>query len=105
MATITDTELYYEGSIEIDENLIDAANMVPGERVQIVNFENGERLETYVIPGERGTGKIGLRGPAAKKGDKGDKIIIAAYALIDEKEAKKLKPKIVYVDDKNRIKK
>ena len=105
MAKVTDTELQYEGSIIIDEALLDAAEIIPGERVQVLNFENAERLETYVIPGKRGSGIIGLRGPAAKKGSKGDKVTICAYALVESKEAKKLKPRLVYVDDMNRIKK
>ncbi|MCX5725885.1 MAG: aspartate 1-decarboxylase [Candidatus Saganbacteria bacterium] len=104
MATITDTKLYYEGSIEIDENLLNASGIIPGELVMVVNFNSGKRFETYTIPGKKGAGKIGLRGPAAKMGKKGDMIIIASYALVDGLEARKLKPKIVHVDRKNRIK-
>jgi len=104
MAKVTDTELFYEGSIMIDANLMKEAGLLSGELVQILNFDNGERFETYVIEGEAGSGIIGLRGPAARKGKIGNRVIIASYAMMDEKEAKKFKAKIILLDDKNKIK-
>src|SRR5688572_20017210 len=85
---ITEAELHYVGSIAIDEDLMEAANIIDGEKVQIVNVNNGERLETYVIKGERGTGAIRLNGPAARKGQVGDVIIIISYASMEFEEAK-----------------
>jgi aspartate 1-decarboxylase len=102
MATVTETLLHYEGSIGIDKSLMKAAGIVPGEKVQVLNFNNGERFETYGIEGQKG--EISLRGPAAKLGKKGDKVIILAYTLVDPREAKKLKPKIVFVNEKNEVK-
>lgn len=97
-ATITDANLNYIGSITIDEDLMDAANLIEFEKVQVVNNNNGERLETYVIRGERGTGTICLNGAAARKAQPGDIVIIVAYAQIDFNEAKKFKPSIVFPD-------
>ena len=101
MATITDTQLHYEGSIGIDKDLIAAAGLTAGEKVQVLNFNNGQRFETYVIEG--GKGEISLRGPAARLGKKGEKLIILAYGLAEEKEAKTFKPRIIKVDDNNSI--
>lgn len=101
-ATITGLELYYEGSITIDRNLMDAADMLPGEQVQIVNLNNGERFITYTIIGERGSGVIELNGPAARLAAKGDKIIIISYGNYDDAEAKALEPVVVFVDENNR---
>jgi aspartate 1-decarboxylase len=100
-ATITDTLLDYEGSISIDEELIEKANMLPYEKVQIVNLNNGERIETYIIKGKRGSREIMLNGPAARKGYKGDKIIIITYAEMEEKEALNFKPLVLILDDNN----
>ena len=102
-ATITWTLLDYEGSITIDATLLDAANMLPHERVQVLNLSNGHRFETYVIEGEPGGGEIGLNGPAARLGEVGDKVIIVAYAVCDDAEAPGLRPVIVHVDDENRL--
>ncbi|MFH1387015.1 MAG: aspartate 1-decarboxylase [bacterium] len=99
MATITSTLLNYEGSIAIDPDLLKAAGLLAGEKVQILNFNNGIRFETYVISGEKG--EISLRGPAARLGRVGEKVIIIAYGLIEEKKAKKTKPKIIHVNNKN----
>lgn len=93
---VTEANLHYVGSITIDEDLIDAANLVVNEKVQIVNINNGERLETYVIKGERGSGEICLNGPAARKVTVGDIIIIISYASIDFNEAKTFKPTIIF---------
>ncbi|HHH53796.1 MAG TPA: aspartate 1-decarboxylase [Bacteroidetes bacterium] len=103
-ATITDANLNYEGSITIDEDLMDAAGIIAGERVQIVNNYNGERIETYVIKGERGSGTVCLNGAAARRAEIGDIVIIIAYAYMSPEEAKEFKPLTVFVDDKNRIK-
>jgi len=102
-ATITEANLEYVGSITIDEDLLEASGILPGEKVQIVNNNNGARLETYTIPGERGSGVICLNGAAARCAMKGDIVIIIAYAQMDEKEARDLKPKVVLVDEKNHI--
>jgi len=102
-ATITQTELDYEGSIEIDTDLVEAAGMLVGERVQVLNLMNGARLETYVIAGEAGSGTVCLNGPAARLGEHGDKIIVINYAICDDAEARSIVPRIVNVDDRNRI--
>ncbi|MDH5381663.1 MAG: aspartate 1-decarboxylase [Cyclobacteriaceae bacterium] len=99
---VTQAELHYVGSITIDEDLIDSAGMVEGEKVQIVNINNGERLETYVIKGIRGSGEVCLNGPAARKVQVGDVIIIISYALVDFNEAKTFKPTIIFPDGDNR---
>ena len=101
MATITSAELYYVGSIAIDKKLLKAAGIYLGEKVAVLNFDNGQRFETYVIEGK--PGEIGLRGPAARLGKKGQKLIILSYALLTTAEIKKFKSKIVFVDEKNRI--
>lgn len=100
---ITQAELHYVGSITVDEDLMDAANMIENEKVQIVNINNGERLETYLIRGERGSGKVCLNGPAARKAQVGDVVIIISYTSMDFEEAKKYKPVIVFPDDHNKL--
>lgn len=102
-ATITQAELHYEGSLTIDTELMDAADLLPYEKVSIVNINNGERLETYIIPGERGSKTICLNGAAARKGAVGDRIIIISYATMSEDEARTYKPTIVLVNEKNDI--
>lgn len=102
-ATVTEANLNYVGSITIDEDLLDAVGILPGEKVQIVNNNNGARLETYTIPGKRGSGVICLNGAAARCALEGDIVIIIAYAQMDEKEAKALEPKVVLVDKQNHI--
>jgi aspartate 1-decarboxylase len=93
--TVTEANLHYMGSITIDEDLMDGAGLIENEKVQVVNINNGERLETYVIRGERGTGVICLNGPAARKTCVGDIVIIMSYAMMDFKEAKNYKPIII----------
>jgi aspartate 1-decarboxylase len=100
-ATVTDADLNYSGSITIDEELMEKANILENERVQVLNINSGERLETYVMTGERKSGIICLNGAAARKVQKGDKIIIISYALYDENELKTNFPIIVHVDDHN----
>ncbi|HXN06269.1 MAG TPA: aspartate 1-decarboxylase [Nitrospiria bacterium] len=102
-AVITQAELDYEGSITIDQTLIEAAGMLPYEQVMVSNLHNGERFETYVIPGERGSGQICLNGPTARKGMVGDQIIVFCYELYNEEELKTYKPLIVKVNDQNKI--
>lgn len=94
--TVTEADLNYVGSITIDEDLMDAANLIENEKVQVVNINNGERLETYVIKGERGSGQIGMNGPAARKMAIGDIIIIMSYTMIDSEEARLFKPLLVF---------
>jgi aspartate 1-decarboxylase len=101
-ATITGLELYYEGSVTIDRDLLDAADMLSGEQVQIVNLNNGERFVTYTIPGERGSGVIELNGPAARLAAVGDRIIIISYGHYSDEEARALEPFVVFVDENNR---
>lgn len=100
---VTQAELHYVGSITIDEDLMDAANLLENQKVQVVNINNGERLETYVIKGERGTGTICLNGPAARKVAVGDVVIVIAYGLIDEAKAKDHQPVVVFPDENNRL--
>ncbi len=102
-ATVTDANLNYVGSITIDQELLDAANMRVGQKIDIVNVNNGERFSTYIIPGEKGKREICLNGAAARKVHKGDKIIIIAYASMTTEEADKYEPKIVILDDDNGI--
>jgi aspartate 1-decarboxylase len=102
-ARITEAELHYVGSIAIDEDLMDAANIIEGEKVQIVNVNNGERLETYVIKGERGSGTICLNGPAARKAQVGDVVIIISYASMKFEKAKLFKPTIVFPTPDNKL--
>lgn len=100
---ITQAELHYVGSITIDEDLMDAANLIENEKVQIVNVNNGERLETYVIKGERGSGQVCLNGPAARKASVGDIVIIISYAGMEFEEAKKHKPVLIFPDERNKL--
>lgn len=100
---ITQAELHYVGSITIDEDIMDAANIIENEKVQIVNINNGERLETYVIKGNRGSGHVCLNGPAARKAQVGDIIIIISYASMNLDEAKSHKPTIIFPDKNNKI--
>lgn len=102
-AKITEANLDYKGSITIDEDLMNAANLIENEKVQVVNVNNGERLDTYVIKGERGSGIICLNGPAARKGMVGDLVIIISYATIDFEEAKTFKPSFIFPDNNNRL--
>ena len=102
-AKVTQANLNYIGSVTIDQNLMEAANLLEHEKVQIVNVNNGERLETYVIKGKRGSGTICLNGPAARKVELGDIIIIISYALMDFEEAKKFKPSIIFPNEKNKL--
>ncbi|PID71058.1 MAG: aspartate 1-decarboxylase [Flavobacteriales bacterium] len=99
--TVTGADLNYIGSITIDEDLMDAANIIQGEKVQIVNINNGERLETYVIKGERGKGEINLNGPAARRVAKGDIVIIISYAIMDFEEAKTFEPTVIFPNEKD----
>ena len=96
---VTDADLSYVGSISIDRDLIDAANFVVGEKVHVVNLNNGERLETYIIEGKRGSGEITLNGPAARKAQKGDIIIVIGYAQMEFEEAKKFKPTVIFPNE------
>lgn len=102
-ATVTEANLHYMGSITIDEDLLDAANMIAGEKVQIVNNNNGERFETYIIKGEQGSGCVCLNGAAARKAVVGDVVIIISYALMDFEEAKTFKPTVVFPKEGNRL--
>ncbi len=102
--TVTGSELYYEGSLSLDEEIMKLANLLPYEKIDVYNINNGERFSTYVIPAPAGSGICRLNGAAARKGAKGDKIIIVAYALLEEEEAKDFKPSIVYMDENNRVK-
>ncbi|MBN2539301.1 MAG: aspartate 1-decarboxylase [Deltaproteobacteria bacterium] len=104
-AVVTDADLHYEGSITIDEDLMDAANLLPYEKVEIYNVSNGERFSTYVIKGARESGVICLNGAAARKVSRGDIIIIASFVLVEEDLTKGWIPKCVLLDGKNRIKK
>lgn len=103
-AVVTDADLHYEGSISIDENLMEAADLLPYEKVAIYNISNGERFSTYVIPGARNSGTICLNGAAARKVSRGDLVIIASYVLIDDEKVSGWSPKCVLLDEKNRIK-
>ena len=100
---VTEANLNYMGSVTIDEDLMDAANLIAGEKVQIVNNNNGERLDTYVIKGERGSGCICLNGAAARKCVVGDTLIVMSYALMDFEEAKMFEPKVVFPKEGNRL--
>ncbi|ANQ49037.1 aspartate 1-decarboxylase [Flammeovirga yaeyamensis] len=100
---VTQAELNYVGSITVDEDLMEAADIIEGEKVQIVNNNNGERFETYVITGERGSGIICLNGAAARKVQVGDVLILISYALMKQKKAKEYKPKLVFPNDDNKL--
>tara|TARA_B100000767_G_scaffold64230_1_gene60421 strand:- start:1972 stop:2319 length:348 start_codon:yes stop_codon:yes gene_type:complete len=99
--TVTNCDLNYIGSITIDETLLDAAKMIPGEKVQIVNINNGERLETYIIKGKKGSGEVTLNGPAARKVQKGDKVIIISYARMSLSDAKMFNPSLIFPNNDN----
>ena len=103
-ATVTEANLHYTGSITIDKNLMRAANICPFERVQIVNLNNGTRVETYVLEGQKGTGTICMNGAAARWAEVGDKVIIISYSLMEDKKIRKHRPRVVFVDDRNKIK-
>lgn len=96
---VTGADLNYIGSITIDQNLMEAANIIEGEKVSIVNINNGERLDTYVITGQRGSGEVTMNGPAARRVQKGDIIIIISYASMDFEEAKKFRPSVIFPDE------
>ena len=102
-ATVTDANLHYVGSVTVDQDLLDAADILPGELVSIVDVTNGSRLETYTIAGQRGSGVIGINGAAAHLIDPGDLVILIAYAQMDEAEARSYQPSVVHVDENNRI--
>ena len=103
-ATVSDSNLEYEGSLTVDPLLLEAASILPYEQVSVSNLNNGERFETYVIPGTRGKGEMVLNGPTARKGVKGDKVIVFCYEYFNEDELKTFKPRIILVDEKNRMK-
>ena len=102
-ATVTQCDLHYEGSCGIDEDLLDAANIIENEQIELYNVNNGERFSTYAIRGKRGSGEISLNGAAARLAHLGDLMIICTYAPMSEAEAESYKPKVVFVDEKNRI--
>ncbi|MGC4100843.1 aspartate 1-decarboxylase [Ferruginibacter sp.] len=102
-AVITEANLNYVGSLTLDEDLMDAANMIENEKIQVVNVNNGERLETYIIKGKRGSGIVCLNGPAARKGAEGDIIIVISYALMDFEAAKKYKPTVIFPKEGNKL--
>jgi len=101
---ITDASLYYEGSITVDEQLLKAVDIIPGEKVEVLNVQNGARFTTYAIAGKAGGREICLNGPAARLGLVGDEVIILSYCLLDKKEALQVKTKVVHLDDGNNIK-
>lgn len=101
-ATVTATKLHYSGSLTIDEGLAEAVDILPNENIQVLNLNNGARVETYYIKGKRNSGVICVNGPAAHRFKKGDKIIILSYGIFEEEEIKNFKPKIIRVDEKNR---
>lgn len=102
-ATVTDTNIDYKGSITIDSEILDAADMIANEKVQVVNLNNGTRIETYVIAGEKGSGVVGMNGGAARCALPGDKLLIMSYILMETKDAVGHAPKIVFVDEKNKL--
>ncbi|TMI62488.1 MAG: aspartate 1-decarboxylase [Bacteroidetes bacterium] len=102
-AVITEANLNYVGSLTLDENLMEAANMIENEKVQVVNINNGERLETYLIKGKRDSGICCLNGPAARRGMVGDVVVIISYATMDFEAAKKFKPSVVFPKDGNKL--
>ncbi|RYY64376.1 MAG: aspartate 1-decarboxylase [Chitinophagaceae bacterium] len=102
-AVITEANLNYVGSLTLDEDLMEAANLIENEKIQVVNVNNGERIETYIIKGKRGSGVVCLNGPAARKGAEGDIVIIISYATMDFEEAKTFKPWIVFPKEGNKL--
>lgn len=102
-ATVTEANLQYEGSITLAADLMKAADLLPGEKVHVVNINNGSRIETYCVEGASGSGTVCMNGAAARWAQVGDTVIIIAYALVEEREAREVKPKVVFVDQSNRI--
>ena len=102
-ATVTQADLHYVGSVTVDQDLLDAANLLPGEMVHIVDIDNGARLVTYTIAGERGSGVIGINGAAARLVHPGDLVILIGYGQMEDAEARELKPSVVFVDSENKI--
>jgi len=102
-ATVTQADLHYVGSLTVDRDLLDAAGLLPGERVDVVDIDNGNRLTTYVIEGERGSGTLCINGAAARLIAPGDKVIVIAYAAMDDAEARTFEPHVVFVDGHNRV--
>jgi aspartate 1-decarboxylase len=102
-ATVTQADLHYVGSLTVDRDLLDAAGLLPGERVDVVDIDNGNRLTTYVIEGERGSGTMCINGAAARLIAPGDKVIVIAYAAMDDAEARTFQPHVVFVDEHNRV--
>ena len=102
-ATVTSADLHYEGSLTLDEDLLDAADLVASEEVQVVNVNNGARFSTYVIPGPRGSGVVQLNGAAARLGAPGDLVILMSYGEFDEQEVAQFRPRVVFVDQRNRV--
>ena len=102
-ATLTGTDLDYEGSVTIDRDLLDAADMLPGEQVQVLNFNNGQRIITYAIEAPAGSGTVLLNGPAARLGVPGDRLIILSYCTVSDEEARTIRPTVILVDDENRV--
>jgi aspartate 1-decarboxylase len=102
-ATITTTDLHYEGSLTVDEDLLNAADLVTNEEIHVVNVNTGSRFTTYVIPGPRGSGVVQLNGAAARLGHPGDVVILIAYGVFDETEAERHTPRVVFVDERNRV--
>lgn len=102
-ATVTQTDLHYEGSISVDEALLEAADILPYEKVQVVNLNNGARLETYAMPAKRNSGIIGMNGGMARWGCAGDIVLIITYAQMDVEEGSRVQPKVIFVDGQNRV--
>src|SRR4249920_3217915 len=102
-AVITEANLNYVGSLTLDENLMEGANLIENEKIQVVNVNNGERIETYIIKGKRGSGTVCLNGPAARRGAVGDIIIIISYAIMDFEEAKSFKPSLIFPKEGNKL--
>lgn len=102
-ATLTGTELHYTGSITLDSDLLDAADILPGEQVQVLNINTGARLITYAIKGEKGSGTVLLNGPAARLAQTGDVVMVLSYVQVSDEEARNLQPKVVHVDQRNRV--
>jgi len=103
-ARVTEANLYYEGSITIDSSLMEKADILAGEKVEVLNLNNGMRIETYAISGKKNSGVICLNGPAARSGCVGDEVVIVSYAIVDGKAANSITPKVIKVDERNRIK-
>ena len=102
-ATLTGANLNYVGSLTLDSAIMEQLDMLPNEQVQVLNLNTGSRLTTYLLPGEKGSGVVALNGAAARLGHPGDKVLIVAYAVMSEEEARQFRPKVVLVDDRNRI--